>query len=108
MPFTIDEVYKSVNQQKNGKACGQDKIINEFIKYSNGEMIRLFTKFFNLVLYKGCTPQDWSIGLIKPIYKNKGDVNDTDSYRGITLLSCLGKCFTYILNERLKTFLNDN
>ena len=48
------------------------------------------------------------IGLIRPIYKKKGSLNDPDNYRGISLLSCFGKLFTSILNERLNEFLNDN
>ena len=39
-------------------------------------------------------------GLIVPLHK-KGDVNSVDNYRGITLLSSLGKLFTRVLNNRL-------
>ena len=49
-------------------------------------------------------PEDWVKGLIIPVYKNKGSKSSTDNYRGITLLSCLGKLFTSILNHRLTEF----
>ena len=38
------------------------------------------------------------------LYKNNGDAADTNNYRGITLLSCLGKLFTSIINDRLKMY----
>ena len=47
-------------------------------------------------------PTRAAIGLIVPIYKRKGNKNDPNNYRGITLLSCLGKFFNSILNNRLK------
>jgi hypothetical protein len=37
-------------------------------------------------------------------YKNKGDKFDPKNYRPITIVSCLGKLFTAILNERLNEF----
>ena len=46
--------------------------------------------------------------LIIPIYKNKGSKDDANNYRGITLLSCLGKLFTSILNHRLTEFCENN
>jgi hypothetical protein len=49
-------------------------------------------------------PSSWLIGMIKPIYKNKGDKFDPKNYRPITIVSCLGKLFTAILNEKLTEF----
>ena len=58
-----------------------------------------------MVLESGIIPIDWTIGIIKVLYKNKGDINDINNYRGITLLSCLGKLFTSVINERLYNYL---
>jgi len=48
----------------------------------------------------------WSIGIILPVYKNKGDPLDPENFRAITLVSCFGKLFTSILNKRLTLFSN--
>ena len=40
-----------------------------------------------------------------PLYKKKGHVNNPDNYRGITLLSCVGKFFTSVLNYRITNYL---
>ena len=46
-------------------------------------------------------PEAWTQGIIQPIHKKKGDIKDPTSYRPITLVSCLGKTFTAVLNTRL-------
>ena len=55
----------------------------------------------------GIFPDVWSKGIIVPIYK-KGDKTNPDNYRGITLLSCLGKLFTSIINDRITKFVENN
>ena len=45
-------------------------------------------------------------GTIIPLYKNKGSSLDPGNYRPITILSCLGKLFTSVLNRRLTTYLD--
>ena len=52
-------------------------------------------------------PEDWLLGVIKPIYKNKGDPTNPENYRPITLISCLGKLFTGILRNRLEIYAQD-
>ena len=68
----------------------------------------VFCKLFNRVLDSGSIPEEWMKGLILPIYKGKGNRDSCDNYRGITLLSCMGKLFTSILNRRLTSFLEKN
>ena len=107
-PFCEEEIRKFVKNLKNNKAAGIDGILNEYIKCSIDLMVPLYTKLFNKVLDTGEIPDDWLTGLIIPIYKNKGSKSDTDNYRGITLLSCVGKLFTSILNQRLTEFCENN
>ena len=73
------------------KSSGHDKIVNEMLKSSNDMMISAYVKLFNIILNTGHIPCNWTIGIIKPIFKNKGGKND--NYRGITLLLSLGKLF---------------
>jgi hypothetical protein len=62
----------------------------------------VYMKLFYLILSTGTVPTDWTLGVIKPLYKNKGSRGDSDNYRGITLLSYLGKLFTSLINHRLE------
>ena len=79
-------------------------IINEYIKSTQNVLCPLYVKLFNKILDTDIMPTEWLIGLIVPLYKNKGDIQDVNNYRGITLLSCMGKLFTSILNERLSKY----
>lgn len=60
----------------------------------------------NLVFDSGVVPDDWLLGIIKLIYKGKGDRSQPENYRPITLLSCLGKLFS-ILCDFLNTFADE-
>ena len=104
VPFTFEEISKHIKALKNNKSPGIDKILNEFIKHCPNELISVIVKLFNVILDSGIIPSDWTIGIIKPLYKNKGDINDINNYRGITRLSCLGKLFTSVINTRLYAF----
>jgi len=102
-----EEIVKVSKKMKNNKACGIDQITNEYIKYSLPIILPILNKLFNKILDTGVMPEDWVTGIIVPLYK-KGDKKDPANYRGITLLSCIGKMFTSILNARLSQFISDN
>ena len=103
--FTLHELNKNIKLLKNNKAAGIDLVKNEYIKNAPQIVIELAVTLFNLVLKTGVVPLEWCLGLIIPIYKNKGSPTDPNNYRGITLLSCLGKFFTFCINIRLGKFL---
>ena len=103
--ITDEEVQIAINSLRNNKAYGIDLIINEFLVCSSGKCLDNFVKLFNLVLHTGIIPSEWCIGIIKPLFKNKGSPKDTNNYRGITILSCFGKLFTSVLNKRITNFV---
>ena len=68
----------------------------------------LYKKLFNTVLDTGFIPESWLVGSIVPIFKNKGAKDDPHNYRPITILGCVGKLCTVVLNNRLSEFLETN
>ena len=93
---------------KNNKSHGTDMILNEFLKCAEDKMIDIFVYIFNIILETGFFPEDWTKGILRPIYKNKGSRDDPQNYRGISILSCFSKLFTSILNNRITMFLEEN
>ena len=49
----------------------------------------------------------WTKGIIITIYKKKGDDTDPNNYRGISLLSCIGKVFTSLVSSRISTYVEN-
>ena len=101
--ITEDEIVNAVKNLKNNKASGYDQVLNEHIKSTMPIMLNIYEKLFNLILDTGCFPSSWTTGIIKPVYKNKGNKLEPQNFRPITLVSCFSKLFTSILNNRLNT-----
>ena len=99
-PITITEIKKNIKQMKNNKAPGSDMILNEMIKCSKSIILPALAKLFNLILETSYFPHMWNESSISLIHK-KGSYFDPNNYRGISLISNLGKCFTSIMTERL-------
>ena len=106
-PFTLEEIKKIIHKLESNKACGVDSILNEFMKYCPISCIHVLCDLFNIVLNSGMVPTNWCMGIILPLYKNKGSPTNPDNYRGITLLSCVSKLFTACINSRLALFIDD-
>jgi hypothetical protein len=102
MNISKEEILKCIKKLKNNKACGEDLVINEYIKSTTNTFIDIYEQLFNIIFETGIVPDNWLMGNIKPIYKNKGDKMDPKNYRPITILSCLGKLFTAVLSEPVK------
>ena len=80
-----EEIEAAINKLKAKKSRGFDNILNEVTK---SDLVSLFHR----ILDTGKYPALWSFGLIVPIHK-KDDRSKVENYRGITLLSTLGKLF---------------
>ena len=100
-PITAEEISTAIKSLKNNKSPGIDNVVNEHIKFTLNIMMHIYVKIFNIILDSGIIPENWTLGVIKPIFKNKGSPMQPENYRPITLLSCFGKVFTAILNKRL-------
>ena len=100
LDFTQEEVLNAIKQLKLNKSGGPDMLINEFLIHGKHIFTSTLCNHFNQIFASGYFPEDWSEGYIIPLHK-KGNLNDVGNYRGITLLSILGKLFTRVLNNSL-------
>ena len=105
--ITTDEIMLNINLLKNKKSAGLDGITNEMLKCGKYQLIKPLHRLFNSILSRGTYPKIWAEGYIIPIHK-KGNIDDPNNYRGITISSAISKLFNTVLNNRLTSFLEDN
>ena len=99
-PITENELNKASYIIGPGKASGYDSVSNEMILGLMEVNPGLIIKLFNCILSKNSKIYQWSVSLITLIFK-KGLKTDPNNYRGISVVSCFGKLFSSILNQRL-------
>ena len=86
-----------------GKWVGVDNLCNEMIMCLIEVCPEIVLKLFNLILKSGEILPEWLMSYIVPIHKG-GAKSDPGNYRGVSLMSCLGKFFLSIINKRLTKF----
>ena len=89
----------------NNKTGGSDGVVGELLKYGGAGMVDMLCQLFRVVWCEESVPRQWREGLIVNLFK-KGDKEDPGNYRGITLLSVVGKVFCKVLNNRLVNCLD--
>jgi hypothetical protein len=99
--ITLDEFNKALKNLKGNTSPGISKItgnIIKAIKHYHPTILKVFQIF-----YKNSIILDhWRESLIKLIYKEKGDTGDFNNYRPISLLDCIYKLFSNIINNKIQ------
>lgn len=103
---TVQEIETVLKSMKNGKAPGMDGFPVDYFK-KIPRLQWVLCELYNIILQTEVFPEAWSASLIHPIYKGKGNPKNTNSYRGISLLPCIGKVFTKLLNSRLVQWMKN-
>ena len=105
--FTIEEIKKALDKLKNKKATGVDNVPNEILKLP--VILDTLKELLQLYFDTGIIPSSWEKAIIKPLPKSSDkDQKVPLNYRGISLLSCVGKLYTSILNNRMLMYLDSN
>lgn len=106
-PITEKEVTQEIKKLKLEKSPGPDGITNEAIKVAWPLLTLPLLHLFNLILKTAEIPSQWAESEIILIYK-KGDSKDITNYRPISLLSCIYKLFSSIINKRISVTIEAN
>ena len=89
--FTIVEVCLAIDQMKHDKAVGKDMLPIEIFKYVESmKLIKLLVQLFNKSLSDGIIENVIKDVIIAVLFK-KGSALDCNNYRGLSLISHIGK-----------------
>ena len=106
-PFSMHELMSCLSLTGD-TSPGIDRITYRMIKNMHPSMMEMVLKIFNLIFTKQEFPDRWKTAVVIPILKPGKDPRNTNSYRPISLTSCLGKLLEKIVNTRLMWFLETN
>lgn len=100
---TMEELSKAIDRLSCGKAPGSDGIPSEVLKSGKPALLQPLHDLLCLGWDQRYIPQDMRDANIVTLYKSKGDRSDCNNYRGISLLSIVGKAFARVTLARLQT-----
>ncbi|CAL4067567.1 unnamed protein product, partial [Meganyctiphanes norvegica] len=103
--FSIEELRECIRTLPSEKATGEDDVHNMFLKKMPASKQRELLGLINRSWRTAEIPKSWKSSLIIPIPKPGKDHTNPDSYRPISLLSCISKIAERMVNTRLQWFL---
>lgn len=103
-PATPQEILKIIETLKPKSSSGVDNISAKIIKACKNELLNPLTLITNKSLVQGTFPNQLKIAKIYPKYKS-GPINETNSYRPISLISTFSKIIEKVVLVRLLNYL---
>ena len=94
---TVDELSKVIDSLAAGKAPGSNSIPPDLIKHCKTTLLYPLHEVLFQCWREGAVLQDMRDAKIITLYKNKGERGDCNNYRGISLLSIVGKVYAQVL-----------
>lgn len=104
-PLLENEVLQEIMSLRNTRSEGYDEISTKIIKACCNELTKILTHLINMSFLDGTFPDKLKLSIIKPLFK-KGDKDDINNYRPITLIPILSKIYERCMYRRLIDFCN--
>ena len=106
--FTMHELNIATRRANSRKAPGPDEVCNEMISHMGHLAKQKLLLFINRTWKEGKLPTSWRTARVAPILKKGKPAGLPQSYRPISLTSCLGKVAERMVNYRLYHWLEKN
>ena len=101
----LREIIEIITNMSLKKAMGYDKIPPKIIKWAPEVFAPILLVIFNKCFDQGYYPDIMKVGKVSPIYK-KGERNENNNYRPITVLTQFNQIFERLISKRLQSFFD--
>ena len=103
-----DTLIKLVKFLKRGKAPGPDNIHSEVLRLgTTTSLFHHFAWLFTSSIQIGYIPTAWKLATLRMLLKPDKLPSLTTSYRPISLISSIMKLFEWVIEQRLRSYLED-
>ena len=99
--FTLAELKKAIAKMRRKGAQSPDDIPPTFLKEIGPKVHFVPLEIFNMTFRTSCCPKIWRLATILPLPKAGKPASNLNSFRPISLTSCVSKLFDRMLAERL-------
>ena len=106
-PVSTEEIENALKGMKKKSAPGADGVSTGLIEALKLFLLEPLKNIFNRVMIEEKMPKKWGHALVVPLYKGKGNRDNPDNYRGISLLPVRGKIFAKNLCDRITKWVQD-
>lgn len=106
-PFSLAELNAAISSRRD-TVCGLDGIPYKMIKCASTDVRKLILDIYNSLWINNLIPTQWKTDCLIPVLKPFKDKDNHESYRPITLTSCMGKIFEQLLKQRLEFYIERN
>ena len=105
-PTNMVIVENILQKMDNESSPGNSGIPIKVLK-SSSILTQQITNLFNHCILEKCIPNEWKSSVVTPLYKKKGNEDDLNNYRGISVISPLAKIFEKILASQIIEYINE-
>ena len=113
MDIDISELHATIHQVNKQAAQGADAIPTQVLalfyedEHEGKEypVLDQLVPLYNKVLHGAPHPQSWNLAVISPLHKGKGEIDDTNAYRPLSLSTVFYRFFMAVMTRRLSTVL---
>ena len=104
-PITQVEVLRHLTHLENKSKADVLGIDSRLLYTARVDVVASLTNIFNISIQRGTIPKEWKRARVTPVYKGKGNKDDSNNYRPISVISFIAKILEKCVQKQLLEYL---